>query len=232
MRRVVILIALIALDVWLIAGSSRTGRTIGPASLTSTVSAQEVCCAPGTGKYPHYAWSGGQCVLVLSCGFDECTPFGCDPIQELQCIDIGWIWTRILALVILRTATPTKGIYAFQRAAFGTTSTAPAITRVTQSSDSNAFRQAAVGTKTPVPVLTLVTRSRDSNAFRRDACGTTSPARVLVLWGAILGPQCWSAGHPIPPFGAWIVGWRRCARPKPSITCNTARTAASTTVGA
>src|SRR5438128_1320291 len=93
MRRVAILVALVALDMWLIAGSARNGEAVGPASLASMVSAQEVCCPPGTGNYPHWGWSFGQCVQLYECGFNQCTPFeGCDPIQEWQCVNEGWTW--------------------------------------------------------------------------------------------------------------------------------------------
>jgi hypothetical protein len=95
-----------------------------------------------------------------------------------------------------------------------------------------AFRRGEPGTKTLVLVLTLVTRSRNSNAFRRGAGGTPRLARVPVLKAAFPARPYMSARKPIPAFGAWIVGWRRYARPLPTSTSNTARTVLSTTVGA
>jgi hypothetical protein len=93
MRRIAILAVLIAVDMWLIVGSRQTGEARIAASLKATVSAQNGgCCPPGTGDAPYWALINGQCVQVYACGFNECTPGGCDPILEWQCINEGGIW--------------------------------------------------------------------------------------------------------------------------------------------
>lgn len=93
MRRVAILVALVALDVWLIGGSARPGRSVLP-GLASAVSAQSGCCPPGTGTFPHWGCDyDGQCVPLNECGFDDCSACEeCDPEEEDYCLDIGWEW--------------------------------------------------------------------------------------------------------------------------------------------
>jgi hypothetical protein len=93
MRRVAILITLIALDIWLIGGSARNGQAVIP-GLASTVSAQTGCCPPGTGDYPHWGCNyAGQCEWLMECGFNDCSACeGCDPADEQYCLDIGWDW--------------------------------------------------------------------------------------------------------------------------------------------
>lgn len=94
MRRIAILLALIALDMWLIGGSLRFGGAKMPVTLNGSVSAQSGCCPAGTGDYPHLGCDfNGQCQLLPECGFDDCSACeGCDPADEDYCLDIGWIW--------------------------------------------------------------------------------------------------------------------------------------------
>lgn len=94
MRRIAILVVLIALDMWLIASSVRNGDGTSPFGIAPTVSAQQVCCPNGTGVYPHLGCNyNGSCELLYECGFDDCSACqGCDPLQEEQCISEGWTW--------------------------------------------------------------------------------------------------------------------------------------------
>lgn len=92
MRRIAILLALVALDMWLIGSSERSGGLIIPVLLNNSVSAQS-CCPPGTGDSPYWGCLNGQCVEFQGCGFTDCSPCqGCDPDDEQYCLDIGWIW--------------------------------------------------------------------------------------------------------------------------------------------
>lgn len=92
MRRVAILIALIAVNLWLIGRPAQDGQTVIP-GVASTVSAQTGCCPAGTGNNPHWGCVNNQCVQIYDCGFDDCSACtGCDPIQEQSCLNMGWIW--------------------------------------------------------------------------------------------------------------------------------------------
>jgi hypothetical protein len=92
MRRIAILVVLIALDMWLIGSSARSGGVTIPSVLNNSVSAQS-CCAPGTGDSPYSRCVNGQCEEFPGCGFTDCSACqGCDPDDEAYCLDIGWIW--------------------------------------------------------------------------------------------------------------------------------------------
>lgn len=93
MRRIAILVVLIALDMWLIGSSPMSGGVTIPGVLNNSVSAQDPCCPPGTGHFHPLGCLNGQCVELEECGFDDCSACqGCDPNDEAYCLDIGWIW--------------------------------------------------------------------------------------------------------------------------------------------
>ena len=82
MRRVVVLVALIAIDIWLIGSSGRNTQMVP--GLTATVAAQNPT---------HLACVNGQCQPVDGCGPDDCSGCtGCDAQQRMDCISWGWTW--------------------------------------------------------------------------------------------------------------------------------------------
>jgi hypothetical protein len=93
MRRVFILLFLIAADAWLMSNKPYGPSSAGSSGLFSgTAAAQQSCCVSGTS--PHLECVAGQCQQVYTCGFDNCSACSCDPTGSLeqQCLIEGGTW--------------------------------------------------------------------------------------------------------------------------------------------
>jgi hypothetical protein len=85
-RKVSILFALVALVIWLVLAQPREGGgSLSAPWFYSRVAAQD----PNT----HLECVDGTCQEVAGCGEDDCSGCqGCDPNQELDCINGGGTW--------------------------------------------------------------------------------------------------------------------------------------------
>jgi hypothetical protein len=95
MRRAMLLLALLALVIWLSRGAppntqrEQSGRDW---FIARTVEAQSSCCANPGEEDPHQECVNGSCEWVQGCGVSDCSACYCDPNQEWTCINEGGQW--------------------------------------------------------------------------------------------------------------------------------------------
>ncbi|HEV7683972.1 MAG TPA: hypothetical protein VGO68_17710 [Pyrinomonadaceae bacterium] len=100
MKRAFVLMALVALVVWL-ADAAPTGVKSAPADLAaqpemvapSALAPQEQCCLNPNETDPHSECFNNTCLQVNGCGTNvNCATCGCDPIDESSCLLNGGTW--------------------------------------------------------------------------------------------------------------------------------------------